>query len=257
MSLFSRSRKPTVPTRRQIVPPHVLASLADYGEAAIKARLQGTSVSDERFSWGNFFEPVSQVFFSGNREQLIQEIYNAASGATRQPFASIGGYLLLFEFEPGLRDERFLAMQDRALDYLKSVKASSGHLTRDEADRWIERHGDLRTSFDGIYDVEVPAAGMPLDYKPLEPGQSRLLARMGPAEDDNRFFAEHRPDGKFIVYSERIWSVDEPDMRRCEEPQLGTFDGLPDLFRALGNMLGTPTYWADDDLQPYFPSRRA
>jgi hypothetical protein len=240
-----------------MVPQHVLASLADFGEAGITARLHGTSVTDERFSWGNFFEPVSKIFFGGSREQLIEEIFNAARGEIRQPFASIGGYLLLFEFEPGLKDERFLSMQDRTLDYLHSIKASSVHLTRYEADRWIECHGDLRTSFDGIYEVAVP--GPPEaspDYKPLEPGQSRLLARMGPADDDNRFFGEHRADGKFIAYSERAWSDDDPTLKRYEEAQLGNFDTLPDLLRALGSMFGTPTYWADEDLAPYFPSRR-
>jgi hypothetical protein len=147
-------------------------------------------------------------------------------------------------------------MQDAFLEHMRSLKLSSGHLNRYEADRWIATHGDLRTSFDGIHEVPVPATGQDAPCVPLEPGRSRLLARTGPREDDNRFFAEHQADGGYLVYSERIWSTDDPTMKRCEESQLGTFDSLPDLLRAVGEMFSTPTYWADDDLMPYFPARR-
>ena len=40
------------------------------------------------------------------------------------------------------------------------------------------------------------------------------------------------------------------------ESHLGSLGSLADLLRVLGQMFGTRPYWADPDLDPYFPSRR-
>lgn len=256
MGLFSRNRGGADRAAdNQAVPPQVLSSLADFGEAAIAARVNGGSITDSRFSWNDFIAPVRSAF-GVDPEGVLRDIHDATDGVPRAELAACGGYLLLAECDPELPDARFLAMQDAFLDHIRSLKLSSGHLNRYEADRWIAIHGDLRTSFDGIYEVTTPAAGQDLGHKPLEPGKSRILARMGPGEDDNRFFAERLAAGGYLVYSERIWSADDPTMKRCEESQLGTFDSLPELLKALGRMFGTPTYWADEDLMPYFPARR-
>jgi hypothetical protein len=256
MGFFSRDHKPGVPAR--LIPQHVLALLAPYGEASLKSRsgnLRALS-DDPRFSWDNFAGIVSNAMFNNDRERVVQEIHDAAATASRPDLTTVGGYFILTEFDPDLRDPRYLSMQDATLDWMHERGYSSGHLNGYEAKRWVETHGDLRTSFDHLEDVAVPEPGSEPQPKAMQTGESRLLARLGPGENDNRFFAERKSDGNYVVYSERIWSVDDPRMVRSDERQLGTFDVLPNLLRSLGAMLGTPTYWADEDLVPYFPTRR-
>lgn len=62
--------------------------------------------------------------------------------------ATVGAYRLLAEFDGDLRDERFVALQDAYLNLMRDMGFSSMHLTGYESSRWIETHGDLRSSFD-------------------------------------------------------------------------------------------------------------
>jgi hypothetical protein len=156
-----------------------------------------------------------------------------------------------------LRDERFLRLFDRSLEYLRGLGLSSGHLTGFEAERWVEVHGELRSSFDGIFDVPVPSPDEAPEVEPLAPGQSRLLALTSPLPEGNAFFAEHRPDGTFVAYSERPRNTEDPTRVRCEEEELGTHQALEALMSAVGRMFGTPPYWFEASMEPYFPSRRA
>ena len=251
MALFSRKRKPT-----QLVPVQVLGQLDAFGEAAMAARLRGQPVTDPRFSWEAFLGPACAALRGGDRDRAIGEVYEAAAASDQPQMASIGGYLTLSEFDANLEDPRYLEMLDTTLNYMHSKRFSSGHLTGYEARRWVETHGDLRTSFDHIEDVAVPEVGSERATKTMQTGESRLLATMGPGDRDNRFFAERRADGTFIVYSERLPESDSPARQRYDESTLGSFPDMHALLRALGDYLRTPPYWADDDLQPYFPSRR-
>jgi hypothetical protein len=74
---------------------------------------------------------------------------------------------------------------------------------------------------------------------------------------ENAMFAEHRREGGYAVYLEGPWSVDDPRRVREDQTSMGVFDSLEDLLRARGERLGTPPYWVDNDLEPYFPRRRA
>jgi len=192
-----------------------------------------------------------------DRDRVIQELYQAAVMAPNRNQAIFGAYRLLAEFNGTLTDQRFLELCDTSLEYTRSMKFSSGHLTGYEADRWIAVHGELRSSFDKIVEVAVPGRENAPITKPLDVGESRVIARTAPPPDGNTFHAEHRYDGCYIVFSERPRNSDDTTRTRCDETYLGTFKDLPDLFRAVGNMFGVTPYWADEDLEPYFPSRRA
>jgi hypothetical protein len=259
MSLFSK--RP-----RSVVPPSVIGMLEAYGQAAIDARRHGAPVDDTRFGWDNFMGPVHMAMLGNDRDQVIQEIYEAAwgtaapgttaRGTTVSERRVFGAYRLLAEFDGGLADQRFLELCDISLEYMHSMRFSSGHLTGYERDRWVATHGEVRSSFDGIVDVAVPSReDLPI-ARPLGLGESRLIALTAPLPSGNAFYAEHRSDGSYAVFSERPRSSDDPTRVRCDETFLGTIKDLPDLFRAVGDMFGTPPFWADDDLQPYFPARR-
>jgi hypothetical protein len=194
-----------------------------------------------------------------HRDTAIQELYNAAAAASDEDrsLATFGAYRLLAEYDGQLDDPRFWELCDASLDYMHSRGFSSGHLTGYEAQRWIAVHGDLRSSFDNIVDVAVPepASAPPVDE--LDPGTNKLLALTAPLPEGNAFYAERETDGTYVIFSERQKSSDDPARMRYEESDLGSFTTMPDLLRALGQMFGTRPYWADADVDPYFPSRRA
>lgn len=243
--------------RRDPVPDGIIRQLAEYGTAVLAARREGRGITDPRFDWPNFIGPATDALRGPDSDSAVDAIFQAALEASDRERATVGAYNLIAEFNPNLDDRRFLRLFDDSLEYMRSAGFSSGHLTRYEADRWIATHGDLRSSFDGIFEVAVPDQSDLPAAKPLAPGESRMVALTEPLPRGNAFFAEHRADGKYIVFSEREYSDDDPTRSRYEEDHLGPFESLPDLLRAVGEMFGTPTYWADDDLEPYFPSRRS
>ncbi len=139
MGLFQRRAKTIVPTE-------ILALLPAYGAAVLSGRAAGRPVVDPRFDWGNFFSPV-QTPLMDDRDRVIGELYDAAVNAEDRTLATVGAYGLLAELDPELDDRRFLALYDEALEHMRTIGFSSAHLTRNEADRWIEVHGDLHPSF--------------------------------------------------------------------------------------------------------------
>lgn len=247
MRLFSRPPKPAVPA-------FIADALAEYGEAVLASR--GGPPIDPQFGW-DYVGPVVGAMYGPQRDQVIQELYDAAAAASAEPLVTIGAYSLLDESNAASEDERFLRLRDRFLEYMRERGYSSGHLTRYEADRWIEVHGDLRSSFDNIVDVEVPTGADAPPTKDLALGESWLVALTEPLPDGNAFFAERRASGEYIVYSERPKSSDDPTRARYDEDYLGAFSTMTDLLRAVGQMFGTRPYWAEKDLEPYFPRRRA
>jgi hypothetical protein len=84
-----------------------------------------------------------------------------------------------------------------------------------------------------------------------------FLALASPLPDGNAFYGERQDDSTYVVFSERPRNSDDRTRQRYEESELGTFTSMSDLLRAVGQMFGSRPYWADDDLGPYFPSRRA
>jgi hypothetical protein len=191
------------------------------------------------------------------REQVIQELYDAARAAPGQPLVTVGAYSLLNESGDEIRDERFQQLRDAFLDYMHQNRYSSGHLTGYEAERWIELHGDLRSTFDHIVDVEVPGPSEASATADLSPGEKLLVALTAPLPAGNAFYAERQADGSYIVFSERPRSSDDPTRVRCDESdELGTFASMSDLLRAVGRWFGVRPYWANEDLDPYFPSQR-
>lgn len=230
--------------------------LPAYGEAVLSARRAGHSLSDPRFGF-DFSFPVHQALMFGDRDRAIEELYETAMAAADRNLATVGAYRLLVEFNERLDDRRFLKLYDDSLEYMRALGLSSRHLTLHERQRWVETHGEVESSFDGTFEVPVPSAADAPPASRLEPGQTRMLALTGPLPDGNAFCAEHRSDGGYVVYLEGPWSVDDPRRVREDQTNMGVFTSLPERLRALGERLGTPPHWVDDDLEPYFPQRRA
>lgn len=243
MGWFSKRPKPLVPRK-------LLEQLGPYGRAAWEAKINGQAVSDPRFDWTNFlsgFLPAYQKDF----DRMVAEIHAAAGD---DPFARYGGYRVITEFEADSVNPLYLQLMDVGLGMMFDRGMSSGSLTGFEAQRWIARHGDLRTSFDRIEDIDVSQArsGGP----DLAGGEELMVARMGPRDLDNQFWIERLPTGTFRVFSMRQWESDSVTLTRCEEQTLPSSGSVEDVLRGLGEHLRMEPYWAHEQLVPYFPERR-
>lgn len=251
MGLFSKRQ-------RALIPSQVIGLLGAFGEASIAARAAGRPVDDPRFGW-EYMSDTMLALGTEQRGEVIQELYDAASTASDsdRTLVTFGAYRLLAEYDGQLDDQRFWELCDASLDYMHTRGFSSGHLTGYEAQRWVAVHGELRSSFDGIIDVAVPdvASAPPVDE--IDLGTNKLLALTAPLPEGNAFYAERGADGTYVIFSEREKSSDEPIRMRCDESYLGSFTTMPEVLRAIGQMFGTRPYWADDDVSPYFPSKRA
>lgn len=233
------------------VPSDVLSQLRAFGEASFEAKVTSRPVSDPRFSWENFFAKASEGL-RANPAQAIGEIH-AAAGADQ--LAQFGGYSLVAEFDSSSSDPRYLEMLDTSLQMMFDRRLSSGHLNRYEADRWIATHGDLRTSFDRIVEVARPAPDHAAQVV-LTPGETLMVATMGPDALDNQFWIEHATSGTYQAFSMREWDSGDTTLTRCAEDSIGTWDSVEGVLQSLGSYLGIRPFWAHDQLDPYFTQRR-
>ena len=186
----------------------------------------------------------------------IRQLRAAAAAADNPLLATFAAHALVSEVDGGCRDPEYLAMVDASLELLRSLGLSSGHLTRYEADRWVEVHGDLRTTFDGIVERDVSPPVPPPAVDELAIGEARLIAKTGPEDDDNHFFLERGRDGLVGVFSIRTRSDEDPTRDRYEEDHLGRSESVHGMLVAVAEMFRVEPYWAHRDLGPYFPERR-
>jgi hypothetical protein len=233
-----------------LVPRDILEQLSTFGHAAFNAKVRGQHVTDPRYDWPNFYSRIFPAC-QANLAQAIAEIHAAAEGDL---YAMYGGYRIIAEFEPASQNPMYMDMMDAGLKLMHDQKFASGHLTRYEADRWIATHGDLRTSFDRIVTVAPPAHHTATVR--LDPGESLMVAKMGPEPLDNQFHIERRAGNAFIVFSMRQWDSDAVTLTRCEEPDIPQSDTADGVLRRLGQYLRLRPYWAHEQLEPFFPERR-
>jgi hypothetical protein len=240
-----------------VVSPEIIAHLEPFGQASLAARASGCPIDDPRFGW-NYIGGVVMALGGNERDVVIQELCEAVSAAPSQArdHVTFGAYRLIAEYDGNMDDERFWELCDASLEHMRSLRFSSGHLTGYEARRWLRTHGDLRSSFDGLVDVTVPEPDQAPTVDELDVGTCKMLALTDPLPDGNAFFAERGVDGGYVVYSERQRSLDDPTRSRYDEDELGRFKTMADLLRAVGRWFDRHPYWADDDLEPYFTSRR-
>lgn len=247
MGLFSKPKG-----QKPVLPAHITSHLADYASQTLRRR--GGARIDQGFGW-DYVGPVINGLRGPDRESIIGELWDLGSNSS-DPLVTVGAYELLNEGASPEDDERFIALRDVTLEYLQANGYSSGDLNRDEANRWIDTHGDLRTGFDRIVKMDLPAEASAPELPSLAVGESLLLALTEPLPHGNAFYAERRDEKTYVIFSERVRSSDDPTRERYEEDYLGTFASVHDLCVALGKMFGTRPWCADDRIAPYFLAGR-
>jgi hypothetical protein len=152
-------------------------------------------------------------------------------------------------------DPTFLAVVDRALEFLRTDGVSYTALPPWAVEYWQAQHG-----VEGIHPAGWPSAledvATPRDeedvlLEELKIGESRKLAQ-APAAPANIIYAERRHDGTVAAVIEG--AGDDGQLRRWDWEGV-TAPDYKSFLRELGERLVTHTYWAHNDLIPYFPSR--
>jgi hypothetical protein len=68
---------------------------------------------------------------------------------------------------------------------------------------------------------------------------------------------EREPEGRYVIFSEPPRNSEDPTLIRCDESDVGSsFASMSDALWGLGQMFGIKPYWADEAVDPYFPTRR-
>ncbi|MHB8290265.1 MAG: hypothetical protein ACYDEY_13745 [Acidimicrobiales bacterium] len=270
MTLFKK-RKPT-----SLVPRDVLGLLESYGKYAYDSLNQRAAGMDPRFvdwsnitmsgvlasrsaagmdprfvDWSNFMFKVFGAW-KIDATGTIAEIHSSTLG---NQYARFGGYKALMDIGGDMRDPLFLELMDEWINMVRARNLSSGYLTGYESKRWIELHGDLRTTFDRIVEVETPCEPLQVGIE-LKPGQSIMVAKLGPDRLDNEFYIERIDSGTYGAYSMRPHDSDATELSRSEEEFIPKADSLGAVLKSIGQMFRLPTYWSHDDLKPYFTERR-
>jgi hypothetical protein len=190
-------------------------------------------------------------------EQMLDELQAAAERGG--DWAYVGALLVAFNCTSAERqqDPRYFAIVDRATTVLRDEGVAQTAIPPFALSRWEARHGYDGASPAGwpraLEDVAVPAGGEEPPVVDLAVGESRRLAQRDPGDDSNRIYAERRPDGTIVAVVDGV-DLSDGVRKRWE------WDGLTgtdyrSFLRLLGDRLVTATYWAHDDLRPYFPCR--
>jgi hypothetical protein len=235
-----------------LVSADLLGQLEAFGRVAWQSKVNTAPITDPRFIWEGFFAkffPASQADLDG----AITEVHGAAGD---EPFARYGGYRLVAEFEPASQHPLYLDMMDAGLQMMYDAGLSSMYLTGYERDRWVAVHGDVRSSFDRIVEVEPAPADAVADIA-LAPGQALMVASMGAGSLDNQFWIERRGETTYGAFSMRQQNSESVALSRCEEAEVGTSESVEGVLRSLAAYLRIPPSWVHPELDPFFTQRRA
>jgi hypothetical protein len=155
------------------------------------------------------------------------------------------------------QDSRFLAILDRALQVMRDDGVAFAAIPPYALRRWEDVHGTEGLSPAGwpsaLAHLAVPARGEVPVTSDLAEDESRRMAQLHEGPHSNVIYAERRPGGTVVAVINGIDAADQK-RKRWEWDGLDADDYSTFLCK-LGDRLVTPSYWAHDDLVPYFPCR--
>ncbi len=218
------------------------AELDGYVVAALESAKYPTAGSDE---WESL------------QTRFLDELTAAAEKAGDWGF--IGAMCVAWNFVVSAQDHdpRYLAILERALNSLRLDGVAYPAVPP-----FAIEYGQTVHGWDGarpagwpsaLDDVRVPAPGEGTAVSDLEPGESRRLAQPQAGDHSNVIYAERRSDESIVAV---IGGIDASDggRKRWEWHGLEA-PTYPAFLRELGERLVTPSFWAHEELAPYFPCR--
>jgi hypothetical protein len=194
--------------------------------------------------WPNIVAPLfelSRSDGSGFLAALASELLPAGG------WAVYGGERLVKElFSGDLDDPSYHAMMAAALDFLRSLGLPNSRLNNYEWRFWLDHKGKEEPWL-----TSRPLPNPELTrIRPLSPGEDRLVAQIEAAENSNRIHVRADGEGRFVAEIDAAYSDDDPTRSRGP---WHTATSLYDLYRQVAESFQVPTYWYDDELEPFFP----
>jgi len=177
-----------------------------------------------------------------DRDGLLAELAAATLPAGGWPV--YGAMKLIMDIlDPKLDQPDFNAIALAGLQFLRSNGVPPNRLSPNEMDLWRR----LRTD-DAPWLVGRP---LPLDrLTPLQPGEVRRVAQVFPGPSSNVIYVKQVAPDSCVAVIDGEWSEEDP--RRVQN-EWYTAQSLHELYTRIGEAFQTPCYWADPELEPYFP----
>jgi hypothetical protein len=151
--------------------------------------------------------------------------------------------LIMDILDPKLDQPDFNAIALAGLEFLRSHGVPTSRLSLNEMDLWHRLRGD-----DAPWLVGRP---LPSDrLTPLQPGEVRRVAQVFPGPRSNVIYVKQAAPDRYVAVIDGEWSEEDP--RRVQNEWYGART-LHELYVLIGRGFQTPCYWADQELEPYFP----
>jgi len=230
------------------------------GESPHPAGIGGLSVTEmdqhvlAAMSAGEYVSPGSPKWPARQRGFLGELIAASELGGD---WAWVGAFCVANNLVTEKSDPVFLQILDRALLVLRDDGVSHASMPPYAVSRWENVFG-----YDGgrpakwpasITDVAVPRIGEEPAVEDLALGESRRVAQPFAGSQSNVIYAEWSSEGRVVAV---IDGIDQGDGVRKRWEWIGLdAPSYVRFLRELGERLVNPSFWAHDDLAPYFPCR--
>jgi hypothetical protein len=155
-----------------------------------------------------------------------------------------GGLRLLWEiFSADLSQPDFDAIALTGLQFLRSHGVPSSRVSPYELAIWHRLQGDNTPWLIG----RPPPADR---LTPLKWGDVRKVAQVFPGPSSNLILVRQDAPERYVAVIDGQWSEEDP--RRVQNEWYSA-ETLHELYLRIGDAFQVPCYWADPELEPYFP----
>jgi hypothetical protein len=177
-----------------------------------------------------------------SRERFLGEL--AALVVPAGGWSAYGALRLLWEvFSADLDQPDFDRIALAGLQFLRSHGVPASRLSPYELRIWHRLQGDGTPWLAG----KPPP---PDRITPLRPGESRKVAQVFPGPSANLILVRQDAPDRYVALIDGEWSEEDPRRVQNEWHSART---MHELYIRLGDAFQVPCYWADPELELYFP----
>jgi hypothetical protein len=159
-------------------------------------------------------------------------------------WAAYGGMKLVMSvIGPELNEPNYNAIVMAGLQFFRSHGVPTSRLSPNELGLWHRLQGDQTPWLAGR-----PAP--PDRLTPLRPGEQRRVAQVAPGPHANVIYVRAAAPSRYVAVIDGEYSETDPQRVQHDWYEAAS---LHQLYLRVGEAFQTPSYWADPELEPYFP----